>query len=573
MKNKLLIGLLLISLVSCGDKTSSITSHSENKSSSFTPTSSIKVSSEKESSQTSSKISSNYVSSEKDVKTCNVKFETNGGSVLNSITLDLGEKLLKPTDPTREGYKFIGWMLDKELTQVVEWPLTVDKDITIYAKWNQVVNIKELLSNLMKSTKNDPFSFVPKQMRPTYSANHVESQEVEYDFTINTQVSEIKYGGYGEQWNMVVDNIQESERFYNVILLAESAITASVAVFNNYLDKNPSNTASHKIEDSVYTANLEYSEDVLRYSLELKTNLNVPLFGNVNPVIHMNYDVKNNIKDVKIQLLDNIGLKYSTSENKYKFALEYGTEEVIRKAYFTVDKDEDDNIEGHIYEFIQLKGKDVVASAADFYIDDTYVTVVGNKSSGMLGFKGYINELYSLHSGKMLGYEVKETLTVLGVSGEYHTLWFNLNDISGINSVKAIENENLGQYGDNNHDIYLNGSSELFVPLKNSKLGISTSRKYDVELRKQYFYGYEGEKLVEYETKVPMMFIQDDNSKDTNFTDFPSDILSKNKIAASVKVNNNVLSRIREDHKTKISIFELNKGIITSEAISLYINS
>ena len=78
---------------------------------------------------------------------------------------------------------------------------------------------------------------------------------------------------------------------------------------------------------------------------------------------------------------------------------------------------------------------------------------------------------------------------------------------------------------------------------------------------------------MEYETKVPMMFIQDDNSKDTNFTDFPSDILSKNKIAASVKVNNNVLSRIREDHKTKISIFELNKGIITSEAISLYINS
>ena len=42
-------------------------------------------------------------------------------------------------------------------------------------------------------------------------------------------------------------------------------------------------------------------------------------------------------------------------------------------------------------------------------------------------------------------------------------------------------------------DIYLNDGNKIFEPAKNSKLGISTSRKYDIELRTQYFYGYEDE--------------------------------------------------------------------------------
>lgn len=214
-------------------------------------------------------------------------------------------------------------------------------------------------------------------------------------------------------------------------------------------------------------------------------------------------------------------------------------------------------------------------ACADFYINDEYVTAVGNKASGLVGFKGYINELYKTNEGKLLGYKVRETLTIAGISGQYNTLWFNLNNISGINSVKAVENENnTGTYSNKNpHDIYLNGSASKFEPTYNKKFGVNTSRKYDVELRKQYFYGYQDNKLVEYETKIPMMFIQDDNDKDTNFTDFPTDILSKSGITASVNLAQKYLDKIRADYASLIDVFIAHKDDVTGTTIENYIGS
>ena len=97
----------------------------------------------------------------------------------------------------------------------------------------------------------------------------------------------------------------------------------------------------------------------------------------------------------------------------------------------------------------------MIPSCADFYIGNDYTSVVGNKASGLVGFSGYINELYETEKGKLLGYEVRETLSFAGISGQYNTLWFNLNNILGSTSVKAIENENnTGTYSNKNpHNI------------------------------------------------------------------------------------------------------------------------
>lgn len=46
----------------------------------------------------------------------------------------------------------------------------------------------------------------------------------------------------------------------------------------------------------------------------------------------------------------------------------------------------------------------LIANLFDFYIDDDYVTAVGNKADGMIGFTGYICELYDVDTGKMLAY-------------------------------------------------------------------------------------------------------------------------------------------------------------------------
>ena len=502
-----------------------------------------------------------------------VTFNTLSDDVIDSITADYGTLIEEPTAPKKENYRFTGWV-DSVTNETVNWPFTLTKDVTLNAEWNEYVDIKGFLSNLVEGVQISPYSYIPASLQPTNSDNHIiNKDDVNYDFTNSTKVEDINYGGYGEQWNMVITNIEQSEVFYNVLFVAENIINASVLAFNNYLDKNPSTTANHNLNEQEYTAFLNYENGVLTYKLELKTTLNIPLIGQISPSIEMVYDVENNVKNTKIQLTEGNVIKYSVSENKYVFGLEYSLSEVSRKAYFEISINEDEEVAGHIYEFIQFKDQDTIGSCADFYINDSYASVVGNKADGMLGFKGYINELYSVDNGKLLVYEVKETLSIAGVSGEYHTLWFNLNDILGITSVKAIENENFGEYGKNNHDIYLNDSDKIFEPTKNSKFGIPTSRKYDVELRKQVFYGYEEEELVKYETNIPMMFIQADNENDTNYSDFTSDMLSKNKIVASVIIEDEVLDKVLLDHDTYIPIFIENKDNVTGNTIEEFLRA
>ena len=502
-----------------------------------------------------------------------ITFDSNGGSAVASITDEYGASIEEPSKPTREGYKFVAWSTDAAGNNKVTWPLTLTKNEKLYANWNEKVDIKSYLNSLISATEQDPYSYIPAKMKQSNSANHVAASEVAYDFTSSTNVSDIKYGGFGEQWHMVIENIQQSELFFSVLTLGEAAINSSVVLFNNYLDKNPDDTASHTLKETKYTAKLTFKDGILAYTIQYKTNLNIPFFGNVMPQVDMTYNVATSEKAVRIQLTENNAMKYVSTADTYAFAIQYGVEAVNRKAYFQLNRLQDESIQGHIYEFVQFKDKDMVPSCADFYIGKTYTSVVGNKASGLVGFKGYINELYKTNEGKLLCYEVRETLTVLGISGQYNTLWFNLNDINGITSVKAIANENnTGNYTNKNpYDVYLNGSSYKFEPTYNKKLGKNTSRKYDVEFRKQYFYGYQEDKLVEYETKIPMMFIQDNNDKDTNFNDFPSDILSKSGITASVKLAQADLNKVRDDYAKLIDVFIANKDTVTGTTIETYI--
>ena len=502
-----------------------------------------------------------------------ITFESNGGSSVASITEDYGTSIAEPTKPTRDGYKFVAWSTDTAGANKVTWPVTLVKNEKFYANWNEKVDIKAYFQSLMAVVGHDPYSYIPAKMKQDNSANHVTADQVNYDFTNSTNVGNIKYGGFGEQWHMVIENIEQSELFYSVLSLGEAAINASVVLFNNYLDNNPDDTASHTLNETTYTAKLDFHDGILAYTIQYKTNLNIPFFGNVMPQVDMTYNVSTLEKAVRVQLTENNAMKYAVTDNTYVFALEYGVETVSRKAYFQLNRLQDESVQGHIYEFVQYKDKDLVPACADFYIGSEYTSVVGNKASGLVGFKGYINELYKTNEGKLLGYKVRETLTILGVSGQYNTLWFNLNNISGITSVKAVENENnTGTYSNKNpHDIYLNGSASIFEPTYNKKLSVNTSRKYDVELRKQYFYGYQDGKIVEYETKIPMMFIQDDNDKDTNFSDFPSDILSKSGITASVNLAQAYLNKIRVDYASLIDIFIKHKDEVTGTTIENYI--
>ena len=57
-----------------------------------------------------------------------ITFDTNGGSVIEPITQDYGSTIVKPLDPTRSGYTFVGWDLSIPNTMPAY-------DMTIKARW------------------------------------------------------------------------------------------------------------------------------------------------------------------------------------------------------------------------------------------------------------------------------------------------------------------------------------------------------------------------------------------------------------------------------------------------------
>ena len=68
-------------------------------------------------------------------KTFNVTFNTNGGSYVNAISAVYGQTVTLSNEPTKTGYTFAGWYLDADCTQAASTSFTVEKDTTLYAKW------------------------------------------------------------------------------------------------------------------------------------------------------------------------------------------------------------------------------------------------------------------------------------------------------------------------------------------------------------------------------------------------------------------------------------------------------
>ena len=70
------------------------------------------------------------------VDTVTVHFNSNGGSDVRDKYLLIGNKLTKPEDPVREGYKFAGWYTNLSLTKEYNFDNPVTDDLTLYANFS-----------------------------------------------------------------------------------------------------------------------------------------------------------------------------------------------------------------------------------------------------------------------------------------------------------------------------------------------------------------------------------------------------------------------------------------------------
>ena len=70
------------------------------------------------------------------INTYTVTFDSQGGSAVNSQTVEHGGLATEPTDPTKTGYTFGGWYKESGCTNAWNFDTdTVTSDVTLYAKW------------------------------------------------------------------------------------------------------------------------------------------------------------------------------------------------------------------------------------------------------------------------------------------------------------------------------------------------------------------------------------------------------------------------------------------------------
>ncbi len=67
-----------------------------------------------------------------------ISFETNGGTSVTAITQNYATEVVAPEAPAKNGYEFVGWYANEELTIKYTFSTMPAEDITLYAKWNIV---------------------------------------------------------------------------------------------------------------------------------------------------------------------------------------------------------------------------------------------------------------------------------------------------------------------------------------------------------------------------------------------------------------------------------------------------
>ena len=72
-----------------------------------------------------------------------VAFNSNSGSTISEQNIEEGMSATKPQDPVRNGYIFIEWLLNGES---YDFNSVIDKNITLTAKWEEIVSEKEMVT-------------------------------------------------------------------------------------------------------------------------------------------------------------------------------------------------------------------------------------------------------------------------------------------------------------------------------------------------------------------------------------------------------------------------------------------
>ena len=141
-----------------------------------------------------------------------IYFNENDGSNVDDQVVNVGEKVIEPDDPIREGYDFDGWYADATLTTVFDFNTILDKNTNIFAKWK----VKQYTVVFITSDVNLPVEKVDygkKISLPVVTSKDgqvltwyvSEEYKEKYDFNSNIIDDLVLHGRWADSVSVVFD--------------------------------------------------------------------------------------------------------------------------------------------------------------------------------------------------------------------------------------------------------------------------------------------------------------------------------------------------------------------------------
>ena len=382
----------------------------------------------------------------------------------------------------------------------------------------------------------DAWSFIPEAFGKD-SLAFEDGDMPTVDFSTGASVSGISSRFIGEQFMVMYDGLLNMESILSkadvVFALGETIASA----YQQFINDNPDE----------YT---QFSTEIKGFKIfvSLEGGKSKLLAGNSTVSVELYADSDNNINSGRISLTDGASLKYDMDDSSLTFAYQIGVADAAKTSIISFAR-EDDKVVGYIYEFLGYNGTGLTTTAV-ISLDDEYTRIVAKKrESDDLLILGY-EEVYDSQTGEYVSGKVKETVKLV----DFETYWFNLSDVTGINTVKVLDEKN----GMNADSIYVNGSSELLIAEKIGGWGLDTlSRRYDIEMKNVYYYKavtVDGEtKYEKVEVEIPMLFVQ---SK--SLATFGEDAYENNKgaFSAEPKIKSGVATVADEEYTVLMAFFD-----------------
>ena len=383
---------------------------------------------------------------------------------------------------------------------------TLNATLTIY----DLVNIaKNTINNLMD--RPDPWSFMPEAFT---KESLTQSNNPTLDFTSFVNVNNINSQYMGAQMYVLWEGVEGMSSILSKIDAVYAVSETIASAYQTFINDNPE-------EYSVWSNTVAG----FKIKIELLQNESKMLIGNNLMSVELYANSDENVNKGRIEIAGGAILNYEMKEDYLKFnvGLTIKGIMVMKQIEFVRTGN---TVAGYLYEYKGAQSVAIKTSAVVAFNEDYSIVMSAKRESDDLLIDGY-EEVYSSTTGKLISAEVKETNKLVN----FDTFWVNVFDVDGITSIKAIGNGNLLPH-QNQYDMYLNGSSEIFKP-KKGLMGAG-SRHFDVEMKTVYYVTeISDENGVSYEvieTQIPMLFVQKDNVED-----FSDEATSTNKNTFTVE--------------------------------------